>query len=175
MRVLLVVLAASLLGGCFYSERALIGRFRADFPIDEGVYTHRPHHPDGRPFHHTMWTGTIEHRGGRYRSDAPDFPHEGVRLRQLADTLYVGMRPDGEHWLYGLIYVHPDGVITYHHPSCSALEQAVLDTWDVTQPVPGEAGYCRVDDWDRLRGVLLAYLETLDGDMPVDGVYRRVE
>ncbi|MHA6287203.1 hypothetical protein [Maricaulis sp. CAU 1757] len=176
MRPLVVLIAAALLGGCFYSEDALIGRFRADFPISEGVYAHRPHHPDGRAFDYDMWSGEIEHRGGFYVSDMADFPHEGVRLRQLDGALYVGMRRDDNHWLYGLLYVHENGrTITYHHPRCADLDSAIRDHWDVTTPIEEESGYCRVDDWDRLKGVLLAYLEARGGDMPIDGVYRRVD
>ena len=174
--ILFVLMAAALLGGCFYSDRPLIGRFGADFPIPEGVYAHRPYHPDGRPFDYDMWQGPIEHRGGRYHSPLADFPHEGVRLRQLEGNLYVGMKPDEGAYLYGLLYVYEDGnVITDHQPRCSDLEAAALERWEVTTPIEEEAGYCRVEDWDRLVGVLSDYLVAHDGVMPVDGVYRRVE
>ena len=123
-----------------------------------------------------MWTGPIEHRGGRYVSDTVDFPHEGVRLRQLEGNLHIGMRQNEEHWLYGLIYVYEDGrLITYHHPRCAELEAALLDKWNVTTPIADEQGYCRVDDLERLEGVLLDYLAAMDGVMPIDGVYRRVD
>ena len=166
-----IVLAALILSGCFYSERPLIGRFGAEFPLPDGFYTHTPYLTDGTPFDQPMWRGEVRRRGASYHSEVVDFPHENVRLRQLSPGIFVAMKPDENNWVYGLVWVYP-GIITYHQPSCAELEQAVLDDYDVTQ-TEGEAGYCKVNDWDRLSGILLSYLEAV-GDPRIDGVYRLV-
>ncbi|WP_417497823.1 hypothetical protein [Maricaulis sp.] len=172
MRRFAIVLAALILSGCFYSERPLITRRAAEFPIANGVYTHTPYLADGTPFDQPMWRGEVRRRGASYHSEVADFPHDNVRLRELAPGIYVAMKPDDDNWVYGLVWIYPDGIITYHQPSCSQLEQAVLDDYDVTQ-AEGEAGYCQVTDWDRLSGILLSYLEAV-GEPRIDGVYRRV-
>lgn len=169
----LVVAAAAFLGGCFYSDEALIGRFSADFPLPEGDYSHTPHHPDGRAFAQATWTGEIVHRGGRYHSDSPDFPHEGARFREIADGLYIVMRPDEEFWLYGLVRVFPDGVAAYYLPDCAELSEAVREDYDIVEHEE-EPGFCRVDDWDRLSGAMLSWLATQGDAPPMDGVYRPV-
>jgi len=174
IRTAIVLIAAALLGGCFYSDDALIGRFAADFPLEDGVYTHTPNLPDGRPFDRPAWTGEIRRRGGRYVSDQPDFPHDGTRLRELSPGVYAAMREREDQYEYGIVFVYPGNVAAYHQPKCQDLDPAVLDTYDVVEH-PDEPGYCRVDDWDRLSGVLLSYIAAFDGDIPIDGVYRRVE
>ena len=55
----LIILAAALLGGCFYAEDALVTRRTADFPVIEGAYTHTPYHPDGRAFDRPTWRGLL--------------------------------------------------------------------------------------------------------------------
>lgn len=167
-----IVLAALILSGCFYSEQPLIGRFGAEFPLPDGYYTHTPYLTDGTPFDQPMWRGEIRRRGASYHSEVPDFPHENVRLRELAPGIYVAMKPDDDNWVYGLVWIYHGGIVTYHQPSCAELEQAVLDDYDVTQ-MEGEAGYCRVNDWDRLSGILLSYLEAV-GEVRIDGVYRLI-
>ena len=175
IRAAFVLLAAALLGGCFYSDRPLIGRLSAQFPLAEGVYSHTPYHPDGRPFERPMWTGEIEHRGGRYVSDSENFPHQGARLRELAPGIYAAMRESDDVYLYGLLYVYEDGrVATYHQPQCARLAEAARTTYELVEHET-EQGACQVSDWDRLEGALLSYINGLDGDVPVDGVYRRLD
>ena len=175
IRAVAVFFAAALLGGCFYSDRALIGRFSADFPLEEGVYSHTPYFPDGEtPFDQPMWTGRVEHRGGRYVSDDENFPHNGTRLREISPGLYAAMRESDGIWLYGLVYVYPGGVAAYHLPQCDDLADADRARYEITAN-PDEPGTCRLDDWDELEAVLLSYVAGFDGDLPVDGVYRRVE
>lgn len=171
----IILIAAAFLGGCFYSEDALISRGQADFPLEEGIYSHTPYLTDGvTPFDRPAWTGEIEHSWGRYVSDDDSFPHEGVRLKEIADGLYIAQKRDEENWSYGLLRVYPGGVATYHAPECRNVEAIVLERYDVTEHVE-ERGYCRVDDWDRLVGVMLSYVDAMGEDMPIDGVYRRVE
>lgn len=162
------------MGGCFYSERPLIGRFSADFPLEEGVYSHTPYLPDGRPFDQPMWTGRIERRGGYYVSASEDFPHNGIRLREISPGVYAGMRQREDVWLYGILFVYPGGVASYRQPHCDDLEAAARERYELV-PNEEEPGACEAADWDRLRGALLTYIAQYDGDVPVDGVYRRVE
>lgn len=170
MRLCVLVVAAALLGGCFYSEDPLIGRFAVDMPLAEGTYAHTPYHPDGTPFPRPTWTGEIEREGGRYVSDIADFPHEGVRLREISDGVFAAMKPDPEGYAYGLVFVYPGDVATYHQPSCSNLEAAARDRYDLSVE---QEGYCLVDDWDVLSAVLLTYLAQVDGQPRIDGIYRR--
>jgi len=171
---LVIITAAALLGGCFYSDRALIGRFSADFPLEEGLYAHTPNHPDGRPFDRPMWTGYVEQRGGRYHSGVANFPHEGVRLREISPGLYAGMRQNDDVWLYGLVYVYEGGVAAYHQPQCDDLAEADRNRYEIFENEI-EPGTCRLEDWAVLEAVLLSYVAGFDGELPVDGVYRRVE
>lgn len=174
IRALSVFLAAALLGGCFYSDRPLIGRFGVDMPLDEGVYSHTPNHPDGRPFDRPMWTGRVEHRGGRYHSEVENFPHEGVRLREIGPGLFAAMKESEGIWLYGLVYVYPEGIAAYHQPQCDDLLEADRARYEIFESEE-EPGTCRLDDWDELEAVLLSYVAGFEGDLPIDGVYRRVE
>ena len=170
-----ILMAAAFLGGCFYSEDALISRGQADFPLEEGVYSHTPYLTDGvTPFDRPAWTGEIERSWARYVSDDDSFPHHGVRLKQIADGLYIAQRRDEENWSYGLMRVFPGGVATYHAPECRNVEAVVLARYDVTEHEE-ERGYCRVDDWDRLVGVMLSYADAMGENMPIDGVYRRID
>lgn len=173
IRGLILLVTAAILGGCFYSEESLISWRQADFPIERGTYTHTPYHPDGRPFDRPTWQGEIRRSGRAYRSEVADFPHDGVRLRELSPGLFAAMKPDEEFFLYGLVNVYPDGVVSYHQPRCSELEAAQLDRYDVVEHAE-EPGFCRVTDWDRLAGILLTYIDARGGELPIDGVYRRV-
>ena len=171
----IIAIAAALLGGCFYSEDALISRGQADYPLEAGTYSHTPYLADGvTPFDRPAWTGEIERSWGRYVSDDEGFPHDGARLKEIADGLYIAMRRDEDNWSYGLIRVFPGGVATYHAPECQNVEVAILDRYDVTEHEE-ERGYCRVDDWDRLVGVMLSYVDAMGENLPVDGVYRLVD
>jgi hypothetical protein len=174
IRSVFVLLAAALLGGCFYSERPLIGRFAVDFPLGEGIYSHTPYHPDGRPFDRPMWTGAVVRRGGYYHSDIADFPHEGVRLREIAPDTYAGMRERDGLYFYGIVFVYPGGIATYHQPQCDDLDAAARRRYELVEDTE-EPGTCEAADWERLRGALLTYIAQHDGNVPVDGVYRRVE
>ena len=75
MRTAFVIfMAAALLGGCFYSEDALISRGQADFPLETGTYSHTPYLADGvTPFDRPAWTGQIDRSWGRYVSDDDSF------------------------------------------------------------------------------------------------------
>jgi len=172
MRVFLACLTAFVLSGCFYSETALIGRFRADFPLEEGVYEHTPYDENGEPWTRVTWSGDIRQSGGRYVSDVENFPHQGVRLRELVEGVYAVMKPDGDHHAYGLAFVYPGNVVTYHMPSCSALQAAELELYSVVRE---EEGYCRVGSWTALSSVLQLYLGSQGENIRMDGIYRRID
>lgn len=174
IRPRLAVFAAALLGGCFYSEDPLIGRFSADFPLEEGVYSHTPYFSDGRPFDRPMWTGRVEHRGGRYVSDTENFPHQNTRLREISPGVYAAMKASDDLWLYGIVFVYEGGIASYHQPQCDDLAAAARAAYELTEN-DEEPGACAVPDWARLEGALLTYIAEFDGDIPVDGVYRRVD
>jgi len=170
-----VLLAAALLGGCFYSEDALIGRFSAQFPLDEGFYSHTPYHPDGRPFDRPAWSGEIDRRGARYVSDDENFPHQNTRLRELSPGIYAAQRESEGRYLYGLVWVYEGGrVATYHQPQCADLSDTARTTYELVEH-DEERGACEVTDWNRLEGALLSYISEHDGNVPIDGVYRRVD
>ncbi len=174
IRTLLVILGTAVFtGGCFYSEDALVSRRSADFPVTEGVYSHTPYHPDGRPFDRPTWRGEIEREGWSYGSDMDAFPHQNIRLRELSSGIFAGqtVNEDG-HYLFGLVWIYPDGLITYHNPSCSDLSDAARQTYDLIEDM--EDGYCRIDRWDVLSAVLLTYLAEHEGSPRIDGEYRRV-
>ena len=170
---LTILLTAALLGGCFYAEDALINRRVADFPVAEGIYTHTPYHPDGRPFDRPTWTGEIERRGWIYTSDTEEFPHHNVRLRELVPGIYAAQKRSDEHYLFGLVWVYPDGLVSYHNPSCSDLSDTARETYDLIEEM--EDGACRIERWDVLSAVLQTYLADHDGAPRLDGVYRPVE
>lgn len=169
----LIILAAALLGGCFYAEDALVTRRTADFPVIEGAYTHTPYHPDGRAFDRPTWRGEIERNGWAYASDAEEFPHQDTRLRELLPGIYVGQKRSDEHFLFGLVWVYPDGLITYHNPSCSDLSDAARQTYELEEEM--EDGYCQIERWEVLSAVLQTYLAEHDGSPRLDGVYRPVD
>ena len=170
---LTILLTAALLGGCFYAEDALINRRAADFPVAEGIYTHTPYHPDGRPFDRPTWTGEIERRGWIYTSDTEEFPHHNVRLRELVPGIYAAQKRSDEHYLFGLVWVYADGLVSYHNPSCSDLSDTARETYDLIEEM--EDGACRIERWDVLSAVLQTYLADHDGAPRLDGVYRPVE
>lgn len=172
MRTLLVILAAAVFtSGCFYSEDALITRRAADFPVMEGVYDHRPYHPDGRPFDRTTWSGEIEREGWSYASDVDAFPHQNIRLRELSPGIFAAQSVNEDrHYLFGLVWVYPSGLVTYHNPSCSDLSDTARETYGLLEEMTD--GYCRIDRWDVLSAVLLTYLSEHDGRPRIDGEYR---
>ncbi|WP_412545617.1 hypothetical protein [Maricaulis sp. MIT060901] len=170
---LIILLTAALLGGCFYADEALISRRGADFAVAEGVYTHTPYHPDGRPFDRPTWTGKIERRGWIYSSDTAEFPHSDVRLRELVPGVYAAQKKSDDHYLFGLVWVYPDGLVSYHNPSCSDLSDAAREAYELVEEM--EDGACRIERWDVLSAVLQTYLAEHDGAPRLDGVYRPVE
>ncbi len=171
MRPLAVILGAALLtAGCFYSEDALVTRRGADFPVAEGVYSHTPYHPDGRPFDRATWTGEIEREGWSYASPSEAFPHQNVRLRELSEGLFAAQTENDGHYLFGFVWVYPDGLVTYHNPSCSDLSDIARETYSLIADMTD--GYCEIERWDVLSAVLLTYLDEHQGQPRLDGVYR---
>jgi len=171
--VLPIVVAAAFLGGCFYSTEALVTRRAADFPIAEGLYSHTPYHPDGRPFDRPAWTGEIEREGWSYASDSESFPHQNVRLRELSPGIYAGQTENDGHYLYGIVWVYPDGLVSYHNPSCSDLSDVARERYDLIEDMTD--GYCEIERWEVLSAVLLTYLDEYGGQPRLDGVYRPLE
>ena len=169
MRIVILCLTTLFLSGCFYSDEVLIGRFRADFPLEDGVYEHTPYDENGVSWTRSTWRGEISRSGGRYLSDVENFPHQGVRMRELGDGVYAVMKPDGDHHVYGLAFVYPGNVVTYHMPSCSALEVSALEVYSVLRE---EEGYCRVGSWTALSSVLQLYLVARGDSLRMDGIYR---
>ena len=98
----------------------------------------------------------------------------GVRLRELSPGVYAAMKPDGEHFLYGLVTVYPDGIITYHQPDCRVLNEAARGDYGVVESTE-EPGLCRVERWENLSGALLTYVGAVGGEPRIDGVYRRLD
>ena len=161
-------MAAALLGGCFYSEEALIGRFALDTPLGEGFYSHTPYHPDGTPFDRPAWSGEIERSGGRYVSDDENFPHQNTRLRELAPGVYAAQRESEGRYLYGLVWVYEGGrVATYHQPQCADLSDTARETYELVEH-DEERGACEISDWDRLSGALLSYCLLYTSPSPRD-------
>lgn len=161
------------LTACFASEDELVGYWGADRPVSEGVYTHTPTHPDGREWDRPTWTGEISLSQRRYVSDAPNFPHQSARFHALFDGVYIVQSPREDGVGYGLAFVYEDGrIVSYHQPSCSDVAQAVLDTAGVSLDAEG---YCPIHDLDQLETVMRGLYEAADGQLRVDGVYRRIE
>jgi len=165
------LLAALMLTGCFYSESELIGFWSANRPLQPGYYTHTPAHPDGTEWDSPTWEGRISLRRGRYVSGDENFPHDQTRLRRLHEDIYIAQlrRPDGAG--YGVMFVYENGdVASYHQPSCADLSAAAREEAGVALD---PEGFCTVTSLDQLETVMRAYLDTLGGDVRIDGVYRR--
>lgn len=176
MTRLAVLLACLCLAGCFYSDDPLIGRFQVDLPLEPGVYSHTPYDETGAPWPRPTWEGRIQRRGGRYVSDVPDFPHNAVRLREIADGTYAAMAmsesADGRtEYGYGLVFLYPGNIATYHNPDCSALSADDRSTWSITRD---EDGFCKVESWASLEAALVLYLRDHGDNLRIDGVYRRI-
>lgn len=160
------------LTACFASEEELVGYWGADRPVSEGVYAHTPTHPDGREWDRPTWTGEITLEQRRYVSDAPNFPHQGARFHELFDDVYIVQSPREDGVGYGLAFVYEEGrVVSYHQPSCSDVSDAVLETADVSRDAEG---YCPIQDLDQLEAIMRGVYEAANGQLRVDGVYRRV-
>lgn len=161
------------LAGCFASEEELVGYWAADRPVAEGVYAHTPTHPDGAEWDRPTWTGRVTLEQRRYVSDAPNFPHQSARFRELFDGVYIVQSPRQDGVGYGLAFVYEGGrVISYHQPSCSDVEDAVLEAAGVARDAEG---YCPITDLDQLEAILRGVYDAADGQLRVDGIYRRVE
>ncbi|PWE16940.1 hypothetical protein DDZ18_09520 [Marinicauda salina] len=170
MRTGLACLAAGALSACFYSEDELIGFWGADRGIEPGVYTHTPYDTEGEEWSRPTWEGPITYDGRRYVSETANFPHQDTRLKELGDGLYIAQSPREDGVVYGVVFTYP-GMATYHQPDCAALSEAARADAGVTLD---REGYCRVDDLDALEAAMRAYLAHLDGDVRIDGIYRRV-
>lgn len=163
-------LIALVAAGCFYSERELIGFWRADRGLPPGEYTHAPFSVEGVEWGGYTWRGEIRYSGRRYVSDAENFPHQGTRLRRLSGETYLAQLPRDDGVGYGVMFLYPR-MATYHMPDCHRLPDPVLDEKGVSLD---EEGFCHIDDLDQLETVMRAYLDELDGDVRIDGIYRRV-
>ena len=161
------------LTACFASEEELVGYWGADRPMAAGVYAHTPTHPDGVEWDRPTWTGAITLSQRRYVSDIPNFPHQNARFHELFENVFIVQSPREDGVGYGLAFVYEDGrVLSYHQPSCSDVADAVLDTAGVERDAEG---YCPIHDLDQLETVMRGLYEAAQGQLRVDGVYRRVE
>jgi len=172
MRALLILCSTLILSGCFYSDNALIGRRLAQFPLDDGVYAHTPYDENGQPWVRPAWAGEIRRRGWIYSSDVADFPHEGARMREMTPGIYAVMKPSDGYYVYGVMFLYPDGIATYHMPSCADLEDSAIAVYDVERD---EDGYCEIPSWTALSSVLQLYLGAIGDEMRIDGIYRRAD
>jgi hypothetical protein len=177
MRILAVIGIALLAAGCFYSDDELITRRLAGEPLEAGYFVHAPVDPEnGVEWAGATWEGEVRRgRGRRYYSRVDNFPHNNARFRSMGGNVWLAQIPsrDGpEAYSYGLMWVYEDGVIAYHIPDCSQLEEALRDDIGLA---PDEEGTCRVDDLGILEQTMSAYLIQFEGeDMRIDGIYRRV-
>jgi len=177
MRILAVIGIALLAAGCFYSDDELITRRLAGEPIEAGYFVHAPVDPEnGVEWAGATWEGYIRRgRRMRYYSRVDNFPHNNARFRSMGGNVWLAQIParDGpEAYSYGLMWVYEDGVIAYHIPDCSELEEALRDEIGLA---PDEEGTCKVDDLGLLEQTMSAYLTQFEGeDMRIDGIYRRV-
>jgi len=177
MRILVVLALALITAGCFYSDDELITRRLAGEPLDAGYFVHAPVDPEnGIEWAGATWEGEIRRgRGMRYYSRVDNFPHNNARFRSMGGNVWLAQIParDGpEHYSFGLLWVYEDGVIAYHIPDCSELEDALRDEIGLAQD---EEGACKIDDLGVLEQTMSAYLTQFEGaDLRIDGIYRRV-
>ncbi|WP_273144880.1 hypothetical protein [Oceanicaulis alexandrii] len=172
LRVSVGLAFALALSACFASETELVGYWGADRPVAEGVYTHTPTHPDGLEWDRPTWSGSIGLSQRRYVSDAENFPHQNARFHALFDNVYIVQSPREDGVGYGLAFVYEDGaLVIYHQPSCSDVSEAVLESANV---VLDAEGYCPIHDLDQLITLMQALYRAQDGQLRIDGVYRRV-
>jgi hypothetical protein len=170
-RIFAIGAAALALGGCFYSERELIGFWGADTPLQNGVWVHTPTHPDGTEWGGFTWRGELRNQRRRYVSDDANFPHQNARLRRLHEDIYLAQFPGEAGYGYGVMFVYSGGAMaSYHMPDCSALTQAAREETGIA--LDGE-GFCRLTSLDQLESVMRAYLDARADDLVIDGVYRR--
>lgn len=173
MRRCVAVLAAlvlPLISACFYSQEELIGFWGADRALAPGLYTHTPYDPQGQEWDRPTWRGEIAYEGRRYVSEVADFPHQNARLKRLDGDIYIAQWPRRDGIGYGILFLYGD-MATYHQPDCSALPSAVREETGITL---GEEGFCEIADLDQLEAVIRSYLVQREGDLRIDGIYRRV-
>ena len=168
----LLVLPALMLSGCFTSEVELIGSREAVRALAPGHYTHTPFDTDGNEWGGVTWEGRIEYGffSRRYTSDTENFPHQNARLRRLSGDIHIGQWPREDGIAYGIVFIY-EGMTTYHQPDCHILTEEALTAAGVTRD---PEGFCEVETLDQLEQVMRIYLELLDGDVRIDGIYRRV-
>lgn len=95
-------------------------------------------------------------------------------MRSLGGNVYVAEVPDRDGapvYSYGLLFVYPDGVLSYHIPSCSDLSEAARESTGLNMD---EEGACRIEELSTLEEAFSAYLAEHDGHLRIDGIYRRV-
>lgn len=166
-----MAIAALALGGCFYSDRELIGFWGADTPLQNGMWVHTPAHPDGTEWGGFTWRGELRNQRRRFVSNDVNFPHQNARLRQLHEDIYLAQFPGEVGYGYGVMFVYAGGTIaSYHMPDCNALADAAREETGVELDAEG---YCRLTSLDQLEAIMRAYLEARADDLVIDGVYRR--
>lgn len=169
---LLALAPALALAGCFTSQEELIGSRHAMRAMPPGEYTHTPFDTEGNEWGGVTWQGRIDYGffTRRYTSDAPNFPHQDARLRRLSGDTYIGQWPREDGIGYGVVFVY-DGMTTYHQPDCHVLtDEALAEAGIIRDP----EGFCTIETLDQLEQVIRTYLDILDGDVRIDGIYRRV-
>lgn len=177
-RAAILLLAAGALSGCFFSDDPLIARRYAENPFAEGHYVHAPVNPeDGVEWAGATWEGDIRYtRDRRYRSDTPNFPHQDARFISMGGNVYLAQIPDrdGEDvYSYGLAWLYAGGVISYHAPHCSDLDDALRGEVGLSMDLEGG---CRIDDLETLMTAMSAWLDAhQDDNVQIDGIYRLVE
>lgn len=161
-----------LLAGCFTSAEELIDARDARRAMPPGQYTHTPFDTEGVEWGGVTWEGRIEYGffDRRYTSDAPNFPHQNARLRRLSGDIYIGQWPREDGIGYGIVFIYED-MTTYHQPDCHILTDEALSQTGITRD---PEGFCSIETLDQLEQVIRTYLDILDGDVRIDGIYRRV-
>ncbi|MGY6661303.1 MAG: hypothetical protein ACXIVO_03190 [Glycocaulis sp.] len=168
----LLVLPALALAGCFTSEVELIGARQATRAMPPGEYTHTPFDTEGVEWGGVTWQGRIDYArfSRRYSSDVENFPHQNARLRRLSGDIYIAQVPRQDAITYGVLFVYAD-MTTYHQPDCHILTAEQLAAAGITRD---PEGFCDIETLDQLEQVIRTYLDILDGDVRIDGIYRRV-
>ncbi len=168
-----LVLPALLLGGCFMSDEELIGARAATRALPPGLYTHTPFDTEGNEWGGVTWAGRIDYArfSRRYASDVENFPHQNARMRRLSGDIYIAQVPREDGVGYGVLFAY-EGMATYHQADCHVLSADDLAAAGITRD---PEGFCSIETLDQLEQVIRTYLDILDGDVRIDGIYRRVD